>query len=83
MKDDLTQELGLISEAAYAKLRDKAIGSVRNERARGDGPAYVKLGRQVLYPLAAVKAYIAANTVSPSKQPTLVTGTITRGRRHK
>ncbi|MGV9742722.1 helix-turn-helix domain-containing protein [Nocardia farcinica] len=35
------------------------------QRYLGEGPAYLKVGRRVLYPLQAVLDYECANTVQP------------------
>lgn len=69
----LNNQLGLVSESEVCELRNMKLGSLRNERARAKGPPFVKLGRSVKYPLAGLKAYIAANTIDPEKSraPTL------------
>ncbi len=72
MTVDLDNQLGLVSEHEVCALRNMKLGSLRNERARGKGPAFVKLGRSVKYPLAGLRAYVAANAIDPSKTaPTL------------
>ena len=38
-------------------------GTLRNWRSQKRGPAYVKIGKIVLYPRAAIEAWEAANTV--------------------
>jgi hypothetical protein len=69
----LDEELGLISEAEYATFVGKTIPSVRNERSAGRGPPFVRLTRTTIkYPLAAVKAYVQARTVTPVAEPTLI-----------
>ena len=46
-----------------------------NERARGEGPAFVKWGRAVYYPVAHLRKYAEAQTVVPSPAaPTLIDG---------
>lgn len=37
-------------------------GTLSNWRSQGRGPSFVKFGRSVRYPLAAVQAHEAANT---------------------
>jgi hypothetical protein len=49
----------------YAKRRCTSINSLANERAMGRGPAYVKFGRAVRYPLKMVEAFERANLVIP------------------
>lgn len=78
---DIASTLGLVSEEQYAKLRNIQLGQVRNERSAGRGPAYVKLGKRVMYPLEAVRRYICENTITPTSAATLIDGTPRRGRR--
>jgi hypothetical protein len=69
----LDAELGLISEAEYAAFVGKTVPSVRTERSTGRGPPFVRLTRTTIkYPLAAVKAYVQARTVTPVAEPTLI-----------
>lgn len=72
--ENLDEQFGLMSEEAVATLRGMKIASLRNERSRGGGPPFVKLNRNVTkYPVAGVKAFIAANTVDPNATaPTLI-----------
>ena len=70
----LAEEFGLVPEEALAELRNCKVSQLRNERSAGAGPAYVRIGRRVLYPLDAVRAYVLRNTVVPSLAPTLVAG---------
>lgn len=37
-------------------------GTLSNWRSKGRGPSFVKIGKSVRYPLAAVQAYEAGNT---------------------
>lgn len=68
-------ELNLISEEDMAKLRRVQSGTLRNERVKGLGPPWVKIGRQVFYPLDKFRKYLAASTVTPSSRaPTLIDG---------
>jgi hypothetical protein len=70
----IASTFGLLTEAEYAQLRAVEIKQIRLERWSGSGPAYVKLGKRVCYPVDAVKAYILQNTVTPTKAPTLTDG---------
>jgi hypothetical protein len=78
---DLNSQFDLLEEGEYAALTGRQVQAVRNERAKGLGPAFVKIGRCVKYRRADVVAYINAQTVRPGKAGpgTLVDGN--RGRR--
>lgn len=71
---DLKTELGLIEEKDVAALRDMTIASLRNERAKGKGPPYQRIGRKVFYPLDKLRAHLAAATITPSRAPSLIDG---------
>ncbi len=75
-------DFGLMSEEQLATLRCMTVGSLRNERSEGRGPAYVKVnGKTVKYPIDAVRKYLAANTIDPAKtHPTLAEGRPVRRR---
>lgn len=66
----IDEELGLISEEEYAAFRGWILQSVRNERSLGKGPPFVKLGNTIKYFREGVKKFVAANTVTPERQPT-------------
>ncbi len=51
----------------YAEYRHSTENALRQERWRGDGPRYVKLGRRVLYRAGDIAAYIATRTVTPGQ----------------
>lgn len=40
------------------------VGTLTQWRYLGKGPGYIKVGRRVLYPLASVLEYEAANTIA-------------------
>jgi hypothetical protein len=71
---DLKSQLGLIEESEVAALRGMGLGSLRNERAKGKGPPYQRIGRKVFYPLEKLRAYLAASTVTPKRAPSLIDG---------
>jgi hypothetical protein len=75
---DLKTQLGLAEESDVAALRGMSIPSLRNERARGKGPPYQRIGRKVFYPIDELRSHLAAATVAPSKSPTLIDGTTPR-----
>lgn len=79
---DISREFDLLSEAEYANLTGRKIQAVRNERAKGRGPAFVRLGRTVKYRRSDVSAWIASRLVDPGNTvPTLVHGIHRRGSR--
>jgi len=47
---------------------NKAVttGTLSNWRSQGVGPAFSKFGRSIRYPIAAVQAYEAANSIAPA-----------------
>lgn len=49
--------LETLTPAELAERWNLAEKTLRNWRANGAGPVYVKLGRAVLYPLRAVEAF--------------------------
>jgi predicted DNA-binding transcriptional regulator AlpA len=55
-----------------AELLGLATSTLSKMRLRGDGPAFLKLGASVRYPVAAVEAYVAAVPVrrSTAEYPT-------------
>jgi hypothetical protein len=71
---DLKSEFSYVEEDEYAKLRGVEIQALRNERAKGKGPPYTKIGRKVVYPREALRKYLAASTVTPKRPPTLIDG---------
>jgi hypothetical protein len=71
---DLKAQLGLLEESDVAALRSMSIPSLRNERAKGKGPPYQRIGRKVFYPLDRLRAHLAAATVTPGRAPSLIDG---------
>jgi glucose/arabinose dehydrogenase len=54
----------LTGDELAARWKGKVVvGTLTNWRSAGLGPAYIKLGRSVLYPLSAIEEYERANTV--------------------
>lgn len=74
------KSLGYMPEAEFAALRQVDIRTLRNERSRRDGPPFVKVGRQIGYPLEAVREFYAKRVVDTRAAPTLADG---RGRRRR
>ncbi len=56
-----------LSRQSLALRWDTTPGRLATLAHRGSGPAYVKVGQRVLYPLAGVEAYEAANLVQPGR----------------
>jgi hypothetical protein len=71
---DLKTQLGLIHESEVAAFRGLKIISLRNERARGKGPPYQRIGKKVFYPFDELKRFMAASTVKPTAKSTLIDG---------
>ena len=44
-------------------------GTLANWRCQGRGPAYIKYGRKVLYPIGEIEAWLAANRVRTADSP--------------
>ncbi|ORW43106.1 hypothetical protein AWB90_18305 [Mycobacterium paraense] len=59
----------LFSEKRTADLLDIPAASLRDDRHRGVGLPYVRIGRRVRYRADDLAAYIAANTVTPGSSP--------------
>jgi hypothetical protein len=71
---DLAAELDLVTEEAVAVLRDVTIPALRNERSKGIGPPFVRLGREVYYLKSGLIALVRASTIMPRETATLVDG---------
>lgn len=55
---DLAKLVNCLDEFAFATLAGVKLTTLEAWRKRGEGPDYVRLGRNYLYPLTAVQAYI-------------------------
>jgi hypothetical protein len=55
---DLAKLVNCLDELAFATLAGVKVSTLDAWRKRGKGPDYVLLGRNYLYPLTAVQAYI-------------------------
>jgi hypothetical protein len=64
MDDKNFPELAVPREVAA--VRRCTVNHLANERSRGRGPVYVRIGRRVFYPARELRAYIAERTVDPS-----------------
>lgn len=59
----MSNHLTHLTTRQLAERWHMAVGSLQNMRSAGIGPAYLKLGARVVYPLAAIEAYEAARLV--------------------
>jgi hypothetical protein len=56
----------LLTQAEAAAMLHKSLRVLRFWRTAGVGPAYVKLGKTILYDRHELIAYVRSNTVRPS-----------------
>ena len=72
---NLNEELGYFTEREMAAFIGCKLQSLRNQRSRGQGPPFTKIGRAVKYPKGKALEYFAAKTVTPGEiAPTLIDG---------
>lgn len=57
--DSLARLINCLDEDEFATLAGVKLSTLNAWRKRGQGPAYVLLGTNYLYPLTAVQAFIA------------------------
>jgi hypothetical protein len=69
---DLQQRFDLVPEAAFANLRGVKMSALWNERSLGKGPTFLRVGRQIYYPLKEIEKYLAACTIKPTRASTLI-----------
>jgi hypothetical protein len=70
----LKATLGVLEESEVAALLNLTLPSLRNRRARHEGPPFQKIGKKVFYPLDKLRAYLKAATVTPKRAPSLLDG---------
>ncbi len=58
-------EVRYLDEVEVARITGRKIQSLRNDRFKGKGMPYVKLGRSVRYSLSDVVAYMEARKIRP------------------
>jgi hypothetical protein len=75
---DLKTALGLVPEDDFAAFRGVQRTALANERARGEGPPFTKIGKAVFYPLKSLREYAAKQAVVPAKANTLIDGKRTK-----
>jgi hypothetical protein len=71
---ELTSELDVFTEQEMAAIRGVKVKALADERSRGQGPPFTKLGKRILYPKQGVRKFLVQQTVNPSKARTLVDG---------
>lgn len=54
-----------LNDRELAKLTGLAVQTLRNWRCKGRGPAYVKVGRRVIYPVDDVLRFMEARKIDP------------------
>ena len=57
-----------VGEKHVAEITQRKVQTLRNDRFRGWGIPYIKIGRQVRYKLADVIQFMEAHRVEPSKE---------------
>jgi hypothetical protein len=65
--NDGAASTSFLTRAELAGRWRTSPGRLANLASAGVGPAYVKLGARVLYPLAAVETHEAENLVQPAR----------------
>lgn len=54
----------LLTEPQFAELTGRNVRSVQRERARREGPPFIRIGRKVYYRRAAIEAWLLAQEQS-------------------
>jgi hypothetical protein len=65
MYESSTILAGYAPEEEIAAARGVGKRTLRAERQRGDGPPFIKLGKQILYPIEGFRAWLKANERHP------------------
>jgi hypothetical protein len=60
----MTQTM-VVDEKQASKILNVAVQTLRNWRHMRRGPAYIKFGRAVRYPLSDLEQYIQSNRIDP------------------
>lgn len=58
---------GYVSEHEMAEERCIALRTLRAERQRGDGPTWVKITKQIFYPIEGFRAWLKAIEQRPAR----------------
>jgi hypothetical protein len=67
----LLHQLGYVPEHEVAGVLGVEIGTLRNWRSKGIGPAYSRAGGTLVYPVESLRDWLSSNLVTPSPLPTL------------
>ena len=63
MKD--YQQRKLITDIELAEIIRRSVQTIRNDRHKGRGLPYIKIGRSIRYNLADVERYLDSHRVTP------------------
>lgn len=66
------------TEAEVAEFLGIKITTLRNQRTRGAGPPFLKLGNTLLYGMADFHGWVKSSRRVPKKAPTLIDGDVCR-----
>lgn len=67
MSDGAPAQIFLTEDEVVERYRDAVTaGTLRNWRSKRLGPAWTKVGKSALYPLSALQAWEAVNTIRPA-----------------
>jgi hypothetical protein len=58
---------GYVSESEMAEARGIVIRTLRAERQRGDGPPWIKITKQVFYPVEGFRAWLKLIEQRPAR----------------
>lgn len=62
---DAADAVNAVSEPQASRYIRMSVPWLRQQRMRGRGPAYVRIGRSIRYRLSDLDAYLAAHRVEP------------------
>lgn len=58
---------GFITEAEFARQIGKHVRTLEAWRARGDLPAYLRIGQSIFYSVLAIKKWLRGKEIDPAK----------------
>jgi hypothetical protein len=67
----LLHQLGYVPEHEVASALGVEIGTLRNWRSKGHGPAYSRAGGTLVYPVEALREWLRGNLVTPAPTATI------------
>jgi predicted DNA-binding transcriptional regulator AlpA len=59
---DIAESLGCLTQDEVQTLTGWSDSTIEAYRKRGKGPAYIRCGKNALYPRASIAEYLASNT---------------------